>query len=312
MSCPYCGEMVRPAQRVCPWCGRLLAAGSPYDPPSHTEACVIDAGVASRRRYAPRGRLGAAALSLLAFLSKLKGVLLLVQFGKFGGMLLTMAVSVAAYALFFGPIFAVGFVALLLAHEMGHWLVLRAKGVPASAPIFVPFLGAVIGMRGRPRNVKDEAEIGIGGPVTGIAAALVVGVAGSLLPAGQPQALLYALAYTGLLLNLFNLIPVSPLDGGRVVAAISRWAWPLGLAILLALFYLQPSPILLLIVLVGGLETIRRFRGTDRLRQVPGYYQIAPRERLMLALAFFVLLVVSFGGMEVLHAQLQMIQSGQV
>jgi Zn-dependent protease len=258
------------------------------------------------------GRLGAAGLALLALLSKAKGLLVLLKFGKFGATFLTMLVSVVAYAAFFGFSFAVGFVALLLIHELGHWVVLRRKGVAAGAPVFIPFLGALINMRGRPRNVKDEAEIGIGGPIAGTAAALLTGIVGALAPAGHLQSLLYALAYTGLLLNLFNLIPVSPLDGGRIVAAISRWAWPVGLAILALFFVLQPSAILLLILVIGGLETINRFRGADRLHAVPGYYDVAPRERAMLAVLFFGLLAVAFGGMEIFHAQLLAIHGGSI
>jgi Zn-dependent protease len=115
-----------------------------------------------------------------------------------------------------------------------------------------------------------------------------------------------------MLLNLFNLIPVSPLDGGRVVAAISRWAWPIGLALLVGLAILHPSAIILLVLLLGGMETINRFFRRDRMRSIPGYYQIATRERIVLAIAFFSLLAVAFGGMEVLHNQLLAISDGSV
>src|SRR5205807_2480785 len=116
------------------------------------------------KRKPRRGPLGTFIVGLLMVLAKLKSLLVLLKFGKFGLTLVTMVVSVAAYAAFFGVAFGIGFVLLLLLHEMGHWVVLRAKGVPATAPVFIPFLGAAIGMRGRPRNVRDEAEIGIAGP----------------------------------------------------------------------------------------------------------------------------------------------------
>lgn len=342
MACQHCGTYYQPGQRFCLACGRDLlpeqararqgAAGwfgrapatAPYSAYGEQQIIDLEPEPGAPARYGvPRagrgahgtggarvGRLGAAGVALLALLSKAKGLLVLLKFGKFGGTFLTMLVSVAAYAAFFGFSFAVGFVALLLIHELGHWAVLRRKGVAAGAPVFIPFLGALISMRGRPRNVKDEAEIGIAGPIAGTAAALLTGIAGALAPAGHPQLLLYALAYTGLLLNLFNLIPVSPLDGGRVMAAVSRWAWPVGLALLALFFVLWPNPILLLILIIGGLETISRFRGTDRLRNVPGYYEVAPRERLTLAVLFFGLLAVAFGGMEIFHAQLVAIQGG--
>jgi Zn-dependent protease len=262
----------------------------------------------SRRRGVRSATAGSAAL--LAILSKFQTLLVLLKVGKFTGTFLTMIVSIAAYAAFFGVPFALGLVVLLFVHEMGHWVVLRAKGVAASAPVFIPFIGAVVAMRGRPRNVKDEAEIGIGGPIAGTGAALLTGIAGALAPAGTTQNFLYALGYAGLLLNLFNLIPVSPLDGGRIVAALSRWAWPLGLAILVAFFFLHPNGVLLLILVLGGLETLSRFFRRDRMRAIPGYYVIAPRERAMLAVAFFGLLVVGLGGMELLHNQLLAIQNG--
>jgi Zn-dependent protease len=246
---------------------------------------------------------------VLLLLSKFKSVLLLFKFGKFGLTLVTMVVSVAAYAAFFGVAFAVGFVILIFVHEMGHVAVLRAKGVAASAPVFIPFLGAAIGMRGRPRNVKDEAEIGIGGPIAGTAASLVVGIAGGLAH-GNTQSLLYALAYTGMFLNLFNLIPVSPLDGGRVAGAISRWAWPIGLGLLLLLTVTHPSGILVLILLLGGFETFNRFMRRDSAARGPGYYAILPSERITLAILYFAMLAITAGGMALFHAQLLAIQSG--
>jgi Zn-dependent protease len=347
MTCLHCGAYYQQGQRFCTGCGRDLlpqyqsagSVASPAGQSTHTGGWYLDesatspaygasasqqsiypgpgpstyAGQRSRRSgKSGAGGLGAGAVGLLALLSKLKGLLLLLKFGKFGATAITMVVSVAAYAAFFGLSFAVGFVLLLLVHEMGHWVVLRQKGVAAGAPVFIPFLGALIGMRGRPRNVKDEAEIGIGGPIAGTAASLLTGIVAAMLPAGHTQSLLYALGYTGLLLNLFNLIPVSPLDGGRVTAAISRWAWPVGLVLLVALFVTHPSGILGLILLLGGFETFRRFTGADRSQQAPGYYDIALQERIALALVFFGLLAVAFGGMELLHNQLLAIQGGAV
>ena len=129
-----------------------------------------------------------------------------------------MLLSVVAYASFWGLGWAaaVGFVILLFIHEMGHWVVMRLKGVRASAPIFIPFLGAVIGMRSMPRSVKDEAEIGIAGPIAGTAGALACTGLGDLY-GGHLWPLLGTI---GLFLNLFNLIPVSPLDGGSRSADI--------------------------------------------------------------------------------------------
>src|ERR687887_2121860 len=220
-------------------------------------------------------------------LSKLK---VLAIFSKVGLTGVSMLVSVWAYAALWhlGWAAAIGFVVLLFVHEMGHWIVMRLKGVPASAPLFIPFLGAVIGMRALPRSVKDEAEIGIAGPIAGTAGALACTGLGNLY-GGHLWPLLGTI---GLFLNLFNLIPVSPLDGGRVAAAISRWLWPLGLVGLLVLFLWWHNPFLLLVILIGGPETIARFLGPHSPTSRPGYYDISPLQRLSMGALYFGLIAV--------------------
>ena len=130
----------------------------------------------------------------------------------------TMAVSVAAYATIWGVPFASGFVMLLLVHEMGHVIALRREGIKASAPMFIPFLGAVISARSLGDNALAEARVGLAGPILGS-----IGAAACLLIwHATGNDFWRALAYTGLLLNLFNLLPVVPLDGGRAMAAMTR------------------------------------------------------------------------------------------
>lgn len=230
-------------------------------------------------------RLLAPLAPILILLSKLKFLLVFAKFGKVGLTAVTMLISVVAYASLWGLGWAaaVGFVVLLFIHEMGHWVMMRAKGVPASAPIFIPFLGAVISMRGMPRSVKDEAEIGIAGPIAGTIGALACVGLGSLY-GGHLWPLLGAI---GLFLNLFNLLPVSPLDGGRIVAAISRWLWIAGLVGLVALFVVWRSPFLLLIGLIGGLETIARFRGRYAPTSRPGYYDVSATQRITMGALYF-------------------------
>src|SRR5205823_8899095 len=136
----------------------------------------------------------------------------------------------AAYSLIWGWQFAIGFVLLLLVHEMGHVIQLRREGVPASAPLFIPFLGAVVGMKQAPKDAATEARVGLAGPVLGSLGCLVplalYGVTGNNL--------FRALAFIGFFLNLFNLLPIVPLDGGRAMAAISPFVWIIGFAGLLA------------------------------------------------------------------------------
>ena len=155
----------------------------------------------------------------------------------------TMAVSIAAYALLWGWEFAVGFVVLLLVHEMGHVIALRREGIKASPPMFVPFLGAVISARSLGDNATAEARVGLAGPILGS-----IGAAACVLIWHLTGSDLWrALAYTGFLLNLFNLLPVVPLDGGRAMAAMAPWMWFLGFAALIPLLFFFPNPIFLII-----------------------------------------------------------------
>ena len=128
----------------------------------------------------------------------------------------SMLISIAAYALFWGWQFAIGFVLLLLVHELGHVLEAKREGLPVSAPMFIPFLGAVIMLKELPDNAWNEAKIAIAGPILGGLGAAAVWGLGEY----YDSELLVALAFTGFFLNLFNLAPISPLDGGRIVAAI--------------------------------------------------------------------------------------------
>ena len=141
-----------------------------------------------------------------------------------------MLVSILVYGAVFGPAFAVGFVLLIFVHEMGHVLALRWYGVRSSPPLFIPFVGAVITVP-RLRDAKEEAVVGIGGPVTGTAGAPLLFAYARF----THSPLLLDLAYYGFMLNLLNLMPIPPLDGGRITAAVSPWVWPLGLLAVVAM-----------------------------------------------------------------------------
>ena len=149
-----------------------------------------------------------------------------------------MLVSIAAYSLIWGWRFAAGFVLLLLVHELGHVFQLRREGIPASAPMFIPFLGAAVAMKEMPKDAAAEARVGLAGPV--------LGSLGALVPLGlyalTGEDLFKALAFMGFFLNLFNLLPVLPLDGGRAMAALSPWMWFVGFALLLARDDRVPQP----------------------------------------------------------------------
>src|SRR5438128_1855091 len=114
----------------------------------------------------------------------------------------------------FGWGYAAGFIALLLVHEMGHYLAARQKGLPVSAPTFIPFVGAWIELKDTPMDVETEAYVAAAGPLVGTAGAILV----YLWARWTGSDLLLAVAYAGFFLNFFNLIPLSPLDGGRMTA----------------------------------------------------------------------------------------------
>jgi Zn-dependent protease len=155
----------------------------------------------------------------------------------------TMLISVVLYAFVYGWRYAAGFVALLFMHEMGHFFAARERGLDVGAPVFIPFVGAWVALKEMPMDAETEAYIGIAGPMLGSAAAFLC----YLFALENGEKLWMAIAYAGFILNLFNLIPLSPLDGGRIVAIVSPRIWLLGMPMLVAVFLWKPSPLLLLI-----------------------------------------------------------------
>jgi Zn-dependent protease len=229
-------------------------------------------------------RLFAPILGLLALIAS-KGPVLLAALTKlkFAGTFLSMLVSVGAYTLLWGWKFASLFVLLLFVHELGHALWLRSEGVKAGLPVFIPFLGALIAMKEMPRNAWVEAKVGLAGPILGTAGAAAIWLAGE----ATNSDLLRAAAYTAFLLNLFNLIPITPLDGGRAVAALHPVIWIAGLLALAGLMVLHPSPFLLLILVLGGLDAWRRWRG--RFSGGPAakaYYTVLPWQRAVVLVTY--------------------------
>lgn len=181
----------------------------------------------------------------------MKLLLSLLAAGKLGKLLFSagsMLLSLVTYAFVFGWWYAVGFVGLLFAHEMGHFLAARQRGLDVGLPTFIPFVGAWIELKEQPMDAETEAYVGIAGPMLGSAAAFACYIAAH----DQGSKLLMALAYAGFVLNLFNLIPLSPLDGGRIVSVISPRLWLIGVPILVAVFFWTPSPLLVIIAILAA------------------------------------------------------------
>src|SRR5687767_3303021 len=241
------------------------------------------------------GPLFLVGLAVLKFGAKLKVLLLLLPKLKVLTTSASMLVSVAAYAIIWGWRFAVGFVALLFLHEMGHVVQMKREGVKISGMLFIPFLGAAVGARSMGGNALAEARIGLAGPVLGtLATAALVPFA----VAGDSD-FLRALAFTGFFLNLFNLVPVVPLDGGRAMAAMAPWMWFAGFAAMLGFFVLFPNPILILILLFAGMETWRRWRTRKQgLEGNEAYYRVKPAHRLAVAVIYVGLIAFCAIGMD--------------
>jgi len=239
----------------------------------------------------PEGGLWRTAKRLLAplaavgfLLFKFKGLLLLLLKVKFVGTALTMLLSIGAYALLFPVWFAVGVVVLIWVHEMGHILQLKREGIKASAPMFIPFLGAFVAMKEMPKNALAEARVGLAGPVLGT----LGGFATLGLYAGTGNELFLGLAYFNFLINLFNLAPILPLDGGRAVGAMSPVFQLLGLGLMVVLFFV--APIIAIVALLGLPEVWRRWK-TRNTPQGKAYYELPLRQRLAVGVVYLGLIV---------------------
>lgn len=207
----------------------------------------------------------------------MKLLFLLLNAAKLGKILTTggtMLLSLVAYALLYGWRFALGFVLLIFCHEMGHYIAARQRGLNVGAPTFIPFVGAWIEMKDLPHDAETEAYVGLAGPLAGTLASLAC----YFVARNQDSELLLALSYAGFFLNLFNLIPLPPFDGGRITAAISRRFWYVGAPILIAVFLWRPSPLLVIIALLAAPQIWQSFKhGNDPSQQA--YYSVPPLKR---------------------------------
>ncbi|MCK1393488.1 site-2 protease family protein [Bradyrhizobium sp. 1] len=188
----------------------------------------------------------------------------------------TMLLSLVVYATIWGWRYAAGFIALLLAHEMGHYVAARQRGLDVGAPAFIPFVGAWIALKDKPVDVETEAYVALAGPVVGTGAALAV----YLWARSEDSGLLLAISYAGLFLNLFNLLPISPLDGGRVTAVLSPRIWLLGAPMLVALMIYRPSPMLLIVAIIAVPQLISAWRYDPHAPENVAYYGVPLQTKL--------------------------------
>jgi Zn-dependent protease len=276
-----------------------------YRGPASLENYTVDAGI-EQRVAAQNGNVDAGAtrkkgLAALGGMGAALGLTL-----KFGIAGITALASIVVYAQLFGWGFGIGLVVLLFIHEMGHAVVMKLKGIPIGGMIFIPMLGAAVFMRRMPGNAKDEAEVGIAGPVAGALASLVcLFIALSVSSSTGFTGIWAPLAYFGFFLNLFNLIPIIPFDGGRVLAAIDRRVWLIGFIGLLAVQIWEWvtgnfSIWLLIFIVLAATQLWTRRRASDT-PESQAYYAVSRGERIIIGLAYFGLIAVLVLGMTAAH-----------
>jgi Zn-dependent protease len=256
----------------------------PPPPPAYQGASDIPPE--SPYHYSPAPRrsstsvLGWLTSALLAIWAVVKyGLIFLVKIPAFAT-LFSALVSVGAYAIFYGPWFAVALVLMIFVHEMGHVVEIRRQGMAATAPVFIPFLGAAIFQREHPTSAVNQAKIGIAGPIAG-----TIGATAAFLLYGSTQNPIFLLAATiGFFLNLINMLPVWQLDGSWVLAPVSPWFQVAGLAAIavLAVVFHFVSVLLIIIAVLG----IQSARAAFRNAKNPYYTSVPVSARLALFAAW--------------------------
>jgi Zn-dependent protease len=209
------------------------------------------------------------------------------KFGKLfttGG---TMLLSVLAYSFIYGWRYAVGFVVLLFVHEMGHYIAAKQRGLDVGAPTFIPFVGAWIQLKDLPHNAETEAYVGLGGPLLGSIGALAC----YFIARQTESSLMLAISYAGFFLNLFNLIPLSPLDGGRITAVLSPRIWLLGVPVLIGVFFWRPSPMLILIAILASPQVWKAIKYRSDSEEAQTYYAVSASARLEYSFYYIALLL---------------------
>lgn len=227
--------------------------------------------------------LGVAGALLAKLLVKLKFLFVFLKLGKIVSTFGSMLLMIWVYATIHGWMFGVGFVLLLFMHEMGHYFAAKKAKLPVSTPIFIPFVGAFISMKEMPSDASTEAFVAIAGPVLGSIGALICLAIYYI----TGKSIFIALAYSGFILNLFNLIPVHPLDGGRVVTAISPALWIIGIPMMLVAAVKFLNPIIIMFLILGAIELYKYYKNPDK-----KYYEVKKSTRVIYALTYFGLIAV--------------------
>jgi Zn-dependent protease len=201
----------------------------------------------------------------------------LTQFAVAGA---SMALSIAAYAIKAPLPLVIGFALVILIHEIGHAVVIRAKGLRTGMMVFIPFIGGAVTLKDQPRSAYDDAQIGLAGPIAGTVASLVV-----LQIYKWTDAPLYlAIAAAGFAVNLLNLLPIGMLDGGRISAAVTKWMWVFGGGALVYRVLKQPNPLMLVILLLVAFQV---YASIAREKNDSSFYNVTASQRAAIAIVYF-------------------------
>ncbi len=257
-----------------------------YIPPPPSYGATSDIPPESPYHYSPAPQQGNR--SLLGWLSSVVlgvwavvkyGLVFLIKIPAFATLLSAM-VSFGAYSLLYGGWFAVALVVMIFVHEMGHVLEIRRQGMHATAPIFIPFLGAAIFQRQHPTDALKQAQIGIAGPIAGTLGATVA----FMLYTSTHSPVFLLAASIGFFLNLLNLIPAWQLDGAWILAPVSPWFQVVGLVMIgLSVLFFHFASFLLIIIGVLGIRTMMQgFRNARN----PYYTSVPMSARLAIGAAW--------------------------
>lgn len=215
----------------------------------------------------------------------------ILNLAKFSSVLISassIVLSIGAYASFFGWHYAIGFIGLIFLHEMGHYIAARQKNLNVGLPMFVPFFGAWITLKEAPINSEIEAYVAYAGPFVGTLASFVLYYLGNY----SGNSLLLALAQAGFIINLFNLIPLHPLDGGRITAIITPRLWLLGAPLLVCIWLYQPSPMLIIVAFLSLPQLIKAWNYDPNSPENAAYYNVRKSARFEYAVLYLGLVTI--------------------
>jgi len=203
------------------------------------------------------------------------------QYAIAGG---SFVVTIAAYAFQFPLALVVGFVGITFVHEVGHAVAIRMKGLRAGYMVFVPFIGGAVTLKDQPRTAYDDALIGLAGPAAGTLASLAC----LQVYKWTADPLWLLIAFLGFALNLFNLLPIGMLDGGRISAAVTKWMWLLGGAAVVYKVLDQPNPLTILIAVLAAFQV---YASLEREKTDKRFYEVTLLQRAAIATLYFALVI---------------------